>query len=649
MSLLSKYSLRVSLIMGFLICAVLTGLSGGGGIFSLLQVNRQMDDTAIQVRTNIGEQNKQIRQLAVLRNSINRISQSEAKTDLENIKKDLAGFETDFSGAPDTVIQMIAAINSLAEYKESRVLAFTTLSRLMAECIQALETITRYTIESVDTSIADSIASIETETQSIRTRFGALLTSPPKVGETQMNMETVLARSGINDMMDDLMMVSEMSISSVRAAMAVQSMSNRQLVLIKDIFNADNKPDMDRTAEEILMLKGHVNSEIVELPEDDTTPKIVTHLDLLAQLFDQIIETKETDILAADTLEQKTQDLQERINQVEAGMIEKGKALTQTLNAAMDRNSKTIKTWQTVQAGFVLSAVLLAVGIGFFLSVSITRPLYEIIEGLNQSATQVESASRRMSDTGRSLAEGSTEQAAAIEQTSASMEEISSMTQENTRSAQQADDLMHQASTIVENANRSVARINTSMAEIEAAGKETVGIVKTIDEIAFQTNLLALNAAVEAARAGEAGAGFAVVADEVRNLAIRAADAAQNTAELIEGTVQKVDTGKKIGNEAGQAFEDVRKSTGSAADLVTGIATASKEQSQGIRQINRAISQMDGIIQQNTRYSDESVEASRQLRSEAEQLKTYVDRLVAMVKGRNTGKRTGPHLIPEKI
>ena len=136
------------------------------------------------------------------------------------------------------------------------------------------------------------------------------------------------------------------------------------------------------------------------------------------------------------------------------------------------------------------------------------------------------------------MAEGASEQAASLEETSSSLEEMSSVTNQNAAHAQEADVLMKESNRVVNQANDSMVELTVSMDEILKAGEETQKIIKTIDEIAFQTNLLALNAAVEAARAGEAGAGFAVVADEVRSLAIRAADAAKNTANLIEGTAE---------------------------------------------------------------------------------------------------------------
>jgi ABC-type transporter Mla subunit MlaD len=297
----------------------------------------------------------------------------------------------------------------------------------------------------------------------------------------------------------------------------------------------------------------------------------------------------------------------------------------------------------TIGASLLVGLTLVVLGLVFIIR-SITRPLNRIISGLNDSSGQVAVASGQVSSTSQSLAQGASEQAASLEETSASLEEMASLTRTNAGNAHQADELMGETSRVVETATSSMTELTQSMQEVSAASQETAKIIKTIDEIAFQTNLLALNAAVEAARAGEAGAGFAVVADEVRALAMRAAEAARNTATLIEGTVDKVKKGSDLVTKTAAAFSQVAGGTGKVKELVAGISAGSGEQVLGVDQINKAVTAMNTVTHQTAVSAEESASAAKELTAQSEQMKGVAGELVTLVSGEagsSNGHRSG--------
>ena len=259
------------------------------------------------------------------------------------------------------------------------------------------------------------------------------------------------------------------------------------------------------------------------------------------------------------------------------------------------------------------------------------KSLGQIIVSLNQGSGQLSDVAGQVASSAQVLADGASAQAAAIEETSASLEEIASMTRQNADNAQKANDLMDHTDEVIETANQSVQEMGQSMEEISSSGEQTRKIIQTIDEIAFQTNLLSLNAAVEAARAGEAGAGFAVVAEEVRNLANRSAEAARNTATLIDGTIKHIHSGATLMKQTDAAFKEAVTSVGDVRNLVHQIASASKEQTIGIDQLNSAVQQLDQVVQSNAATAEETASASEELNAQASLLSSTVIQLTELV------------------
>ena len=271
------------------------------------------------------------------------------------------------------------------------------------------------------------------------------------------------------------------------------------------------------------------------------------------------------------------------------------------------------------------------VTVAWLITRSIANPITRIIDGLTEGADQVAAASGQVSAASQSLAEGASEQAAGLEETSSSIEEMSSMTRQNADNAQQANSLASDSQQAARSGAESMQRMSQAINDIQKSSDETAKIIKVIDEIAFQTNLLALNAAVEAARAGEAGKGFAVVAEEVRNLAMRSAEAAKDTSNMIEESVKNAKNGVEISAEVAKTLNEIVTSVQKTSELVSEISASSAEQAQGIEQVNTAVSQMDKVTQQNAANAEESASASEQLSAQAEQMKEMVNELVKLV------------------
>ena len=275
--------------------------------------------------------------------------------------------------------------------------------------------------------------------------------------------------------------------------------------------------------------------------------------------------------------------------------------------------------------------------------------LNDILGQVAIAVDQVATGARQVSDSSQSLSQASTESASSLEEITASMHELTSQTNMNAENATQANQLATQAKVSAEKGNEEMGAMVKAMNDINESAASISKIIKAIDEIAFQTNLLALNAAVEAARAGKHGKGFTVVAEEVRNLAQRSAAAAKETAEMIEGSIKKTEVGARIAEDTSKALEEIVTGSAKVTDLIGEIASASKEQAQGIGQINTGLSQVDQVTQQVTASAEESASASEELSSQSLQLKQMLDKFRLRKQGFNLASGLPEGITPEML
>jgi methyl-accepting chemotaxis protein len=249
-----------------------------------------------------------------------------------------------------------------------------------------------------------------------------------------------------------------------------------------------------------------------------------------------------------------------------------------------------------------------------------TASLASLVGQVRSGTDTIATASSQIAAGNQDLSSRTEEQASSLEETASSMEELTSTVKQNADNARQANQLALSASGIAVKGGDVVGQVVGTMASINESSKKIVDIIAVIDGIAFQTNILALNAAVEAARAGEQGRGFAVVATEVRNLAHRSAAAAKDIKELIGDSVDKVEAGSKLVDEAGSTMADIVASITRVADIMGEITAASQEQSAGIEQVNQAITQMDQVTQQNAALVEEAAAAAESMQDQASAL-----------------------------
>ncbi|MCU0228502.1 MAG: methyl-accepting chemotaxis protein [Bryobacterales bacterium] len=325
-----------------------------------------------------------------------------------------------------------------------------------------------------------------------------------------------------------------------------------------------------------------------------------------------------------------------------ATMEEASNALVKEQQKSLSEAQAEARSEVNLGIWLAVSLTIVSALVGAFLILvvnGVSKTLGKLATQLGQGSEEVSAAAGQVSSSSQSLSQFASEQAASLEETSASADELNSMTQRNAENTRDAATQMGKAEEVVKEANLHLQQMLKSMEEINASSEKISRIIKVIDEIAFQTNILALNAAVEAARAGEAGMGFAVVADEVRNLAQRSAQAAKDTAELIEDSITRSREGSGKLGEVAAAIQKITVSASAVKALVDEVNMGSQEQARGFDQIAKAIVQMEQVTHQVAANAEEGASASEQLNAQAETVDQIVGELSAMVTTESRGGR----------
>lgn len=301
---------------------------------------------------------------------------------------------------------------------------------------------------------------------------------------------------------------------------------------------------------------------------------------------------------------------------------------------AQDRRINNIITIVAIVAGVVLALVL-----GLAISINLSKRIGDSVMNLDNGSDQLNNASQQISSSSQELSSGASQLASSVEEMTSSLEELQSIIETNSKSVNEAEVMMKQSNSTSQKTSENMEDMKVAMKDINENSNQINKIIKVIDDIAFQTNILALNAAVEAARAGEAGAGFAVVADQVKNLAQKSADAAKETATLIEKAIISVNNGEKRANEVAEMQEKSTDLSEKVNVLLNEINRASQEQLKGANQITKAISEINNVVQQTASTSEETAAAGEELLSQSESVKYIVADLNEVVVGKGNSDK----------
>ncbi len=416
--------------------------------------------------------------------------------------------------------------------------------------------------------------------------------------------------------------------------------------------------EMDKTSDAF----NPSRKRLVELIESPEGKAILQEIDAARVAYrgprDALVKRRKAGENVADALEKELRPLSETFSNLVLKLELRQKAL---YDASLANAEASASRAQAVMIGGGVAAVLLSILFATVLTRSIVSPLREAVDGarviasgdlsrtitstgrdeatelttalqqmqqslssvvsqVRQGSESVASASTQIAQGNQDLSARTESQASALEETAASMEELSSTVKQNADNARQANQLAQSASGVAMQGGQVVSQVVQTMKGISESSRKIADIIGVIDGIAFQTNILALNAAVEAARAGEQGRGFAVVASEVRTLAGRSAEAAKEIKQLITESVDRVETGTSLVDQAGHTMEEVVASIRSVTDIMGEISAASSEQSAGVAQVGEAVTQMDQATQQNAALVEEMAAAASSLNSQAQEL-----------------------------
>ena len=442
----------------------------------------------------------------------------------------------------------------------------------------------------------------------------------------QKEMNTILEQSNISS---EVMKVIEQKLQALELISNVESNllksvrdAGRAILLLHD----EEIKAMSERSNEFLDATFNDLKSLKQVTDDNKNNMIDKTLNAL-EVFDKV-QTKVLE-LTQENSNQKAAELsatraRELVEKARSNVFEIAKINDENMNQAKITAAINYENIRNINITVAIVGILVAILIAYFMVRQMMAMVTGAVTNVNEGAEQVASASNQIASSSQQLAEGAQEQAASVEEVTSSLAQTKATVDQNAENAREADMLSKDANDSAKMGYEHIRELTDAMEEINESSRKIANIIKTIDEIAFQTNLLALNAAVEAARAGEHGLGFAVVAEEVRNLAQRSAEAAKDTANIIEQSIAQVNKGNEITTSTNKAFEDILEKVKKTGDITGEIAMASTEQAQGVNQITEAMEQVDAVTQTMASNSEESAAASEEMNAQAVNMKQSI-------------------------
>jgi methyl-accepting chemotaxis protein len=615
MTFFNRLSIGKKISMGFIIIILITIISSVYSLFNTLNVNRQVNVLSEQYMVEVEDLNE----FTKVMNELN-ISSQLYFTD---------GKDLDYNSAMEAIIkaneQLKGLDNLVVKYPnliqlKSSLDTITSKMNEYSKSIEAIKELQKLKAEKLDTMSSIGITINQVVSDLTASQNGKLNIA---FDQEKTDIDTIKQRYKKVE-----------KINKINVDFAAIRLRNTQIITqLADITYADAMDTMNPLLDTLII-------DVEQLKSLFTDPTDIGNMDkALGVLDDYKIASKALyeELVQVDTVSEQAKGLANDI-MLSIDSINES-AIGQTVEI-VNKSQSSLTTAMYITLASLVIMILLAIMIAFITIRNITKTMNAITGNLSDASYYIASASNQLANASDQLASGSTEQASSIEEISATMEETSSMVMQNTENTRQAAGLSKQSSISSRQGVEQMLKMQVSMQEIKNSSSQISKVIRVIDDIAFQTNILALNAAVEAARAGDAGKGFAVVAEEVRNLAQRSAEAAKDTAAMIETNIKLSDEGVIVSNQVNTSLGEINTNIENMNKLVNEITAASEEQSRGVKQVTEAIAQMEDVVQQTAATAEESASAAEELNNQAETLKNAVDELVVLVHGAKGNEHT---------